>query len=118
MKLLLDEMHAPAVVAALTDEGWDVLALAANRALRGMPDAELLAHATAGSRALVTENIVDYTVLAREWAIEGRTHAGLVFTSPKRFDRAKRTYPGDLIAALRGFLQDPPATGPSAIWWL
>ena len=95
-----------------------MVAVAANRCTAGMSDAELLAYAADAARPLVTENVVDYTVLARQWAIEGRTHAGLIFTSPKRFDRAKRAYPGDLIAALRGLLQDPPALGPSASWWL
>jgi hypothetical protein len=42
----------------------------------------------------------------------------LIFTNPRRFNRATLAYPGKLIAALREFLTDPPITGVSWIWWL
>ena len=70
VRLLLDEMHAPAVADALTADGWDVVAVAANPSLRGTSDEELLAYATAEGRALVTENIVDFAVIAARWAAE------------------------------------------------
>jgi hypothetical protein len=38
-------------------------------------------------------------------------------TNPKRFNRATVAYPGNVIAALRAFLTDPPITGESWIWW-
>ena len=118
MRLLLDEMHAPAVADALTADGWDVVAVAADPSLRGTADEELLAHATAEGRALVTENIVDFAVLATLWAGEQRSHAGLIFTNPKRFNRAASSYPGNLVVALQALLEDPPAIGASASWWL
>ena len=65
MRLLLDEMHAPAVAVALTEAGFDVVAAAADPSLRGSSDADLLDHATATSRALVTENVSDFSVLCR-----------------------------------------------------
>ena len=43
---------------------------------------------------------------------------GVVFTNPKRFDRATLAYPGTLSTALRRFLDDPPIDGESWIWWL
>jgi Domain of unknown function (DUF5615) len=116
--LLLDEMHAPAVADALTAEGWDIVAVVSERALRGMADEDLLEHASAEGRALVTENIADVAVVAARWAHDQRDHAGLIFTNPQRFDRATRAYPGNLIAALRAVLNDPPAIGASATWWL
>lgn len=118
MRLLLDEMHAPAVADALTADGWDVVAVAADPSLRGTADEELLAHATAEGRALVTENIVDFAVLATLWAGEQRPHAGLIVTNPKRFNRAASSYPGNLVVALQALLEDPPAIGASASWWL
>ena len=121
MKLLLDEMHAPSVAIALVEESWDVVAVAGNAALRGAADEDLLVHAAVSERVLVTENVVDFMELARRWAMEGRPHAGILLTSPKRFDRARLSYPGDLIAALRGRLREPPpalASGTSAVWWL
>ena len=118
MRLLLDEMHAPAVAAALAGAGFDVVAVAAEPSLRGSPDDDLLDHATAAGRALVTENVADYAVLATSRAVAGEPHAGLIFTNPTRFNRAALAYPGDLIAALRTFLHNPPVSGESWIWWL
>lgn len=118
MKLLLDEMHAPSIARVLVEDGEDVLAVAAEASLRGSPDADLLDHAATSGRALVTENIADFAKLTELWAAEGRLHAGLIFTNPKRFNRASVAYPGDVIAALRRFLEAPPIEGESWTWWL
>jgi len=118
VKLLLDEMHAPVVADALRRDSWDVVAVASTAQLRGMPDSDLFAHAAATGRTLVTENVVDFAPLANQWAIEDKAHAGLIFTNPKRFNRATLAYPGDLIAALLTFLDDPPINGESWTWWL
>jgi hypothetical protein len=83
-----------------------------------MADEELLAYATTERRALVTENVADFIPLATQWAGRHTTHSGLIFSNPKRFNRATLAYPGTLIAALREFLADPPITGESWIWWL
>ncbi len=118
MRLLLDEMHAPAIADALTEAGFDVVAVAADPSLRGSSDAELLDHAATTGRALVTENVGDFTVLASARAVDGEPHAGLIFTNPSRFNRATLAYPGNLIVALRRFLEDPPISGDSWIRWL
>ncbi len=118
MKVLLDEMHAPAIAVALCGASHDVVAVGAEPALRGLPDDEVLARATAAHRVLVTGNVADFMPLAVQWAAEDRAHPGIVFTSPSRFDRARRSSPGDLLAALRQFLEAPPVHGSSWIWWL
>jgi hypothetical protein len=118
VKLLLDEMHAPSVAVELTGEAFDVVAVATQPALRGMLGEELLAYAATKGRALVTENVADFIPLATQWAGEHKTHSGLILTNPKRFHRATLAYPGNLIAALREFLTNPPITGKSWIWWL
>ncbi len=118
MKLLLDEMHTPIIADRLDDKTFDVVAVAAQPGLRGMADEGLLAYASTEQRALVTENVADFMPLATRWVDEHKTHAGLVFTNPKRFSRATLAYPGNLIASLREFLTDPPITGESWIWWL
>lgn len=118
MRLLLDEMHAPAVAVALTEAGFDVVATAADPSLRGFSDADLLALATAADRALVTENVGEFSVLAAARAVAGEPHAGLIFTNPARFNRATLAYPGNLIATLRTFLENPPVSGGSWIRWL
>src|SRR3990170_1906685 len=63
VKLLLDEMHAPSIADALTEDSWDVVAVAAEAELRGMSDENLLARSAATGRALVTENVVDFVPL-------------------------------------------------------
>lgn len=118
MRLLLDEMHAPGIADRLSAESFDVIAVAAQPGLRGTPDADLLALAAAEGRALVTENVADFMALASHWASTGASHAGLIFTHPRTFDRASRAYPQNLARALRQFLVDPPVTGSSWIWWL
>jgi hypothetical protein len=111
-------MHADAVARALTRRGFDVVAACAVPDLRGRPDDELLAAATADGRAVVTENVRDFAPLATSWAAAGRPHGGIVFTAPTRFSRARAAYPGDLIAALESFLAAPPIHGEAWIWWL
>lgn len=118
MKLLLDEMHAPSIARVLAEDGHDVLAAAADASLQGSPDADLLESAATSERALITENIADFAKLTELWAAEGRSHAGLIFTNPKRFNRASVAYPGDVIAAVRRFLEAPPIEGESWTWWL
>lgn len=118
MKLLLDEMHAPSVAVALVDAGHDVVAVAANPSLRGCSDASLLQYAMESGRALVTENVGDFSVLVKRHVAAGESHPGVILTNPARFNRASLAYPGNLIAALAAFLTDLPVDGDSWTWWL
>jgi hypothetical protein len=118
VRLLLDEMHAPTVAEVLRAEGHDVVAVAAVLDLRGAADEDLLAYAAEKGCVVVTENVVDFATIAASWVAQGRSHAGLLFTSPKRFDRASRAYPGTLVVALRELLRDSPDLGSSGTWWL
>ena len=85
---------------------------------RNITDAELLDYATAEGRAVVTENVADFAVLASRYAAEGRTHARIVFTHPAKFSRASSAYPRSLIRSLREFLKSPPPLGDAWVWWL
>ena len=100
MRLLLDEMHAPSVAETLRADGHDVVAVAAVPGLRGVADEDLMAYEAGEGFVIVTENVVDFAAIAVRWVTEGRPHAGIVFTSPKRFNRATRAYPGNLVIAL------------------
>ncbi|MGF1618698.1 MAG: hypothetical protein ACFCU2_12980 [Acidimicrobiia bacterium] len=75
-------------------------------------------YATTHERALVTENVADFTPLVMQWAGASTEHSGLIFTNPKGFNRATLAYPGNLINGLSHFLIDPPISGDSWIWWL
>jgi hypothetical protein len=118
VRLLLDEMHAGSVARTLVGEGFDVVAVCEVPDPRGRADGELLGVASSQGRAIVTENVRDFAPLADSWAGTGRAHNGIVFTSPDRFKRAAKAYPGNLIAALRSFLTAPPVDGQSWVWWL
>jgi hypothetical protein len=111
LKLLLDEMYAPAVAAELRTRGYDVASIhdAAYAHLAGAPDPDLLAAALRDERTLVTENVRDYRPLeAALLAESGSHHAGLVYTSNKQFPRGDPATTGRLVRALDAILRDDP----------
>lgn len=118
MKFLLDEMHTPVIAMALSQRGIDAIAGADTPSLRGLSDSDLLDHAAASGRVLVTENVGDFSQLVMRRATTGKSHAGVIFTNPKRFHRGRIAYPGDVISALGSFAEDPPIVGDSWVWWL
>lgn len=118
LRLLLDEMHSPRVAAALIEQRFDAASVAGNATLRGSTDVQVLTHAAASERVVVTENLADFAVLVADWSAAGRSFPGVVFTSPRRFQRGAQSYPGNLIVALAEFLHQSPVTGSSWTWWL
>jgi hypothetical protein len=120
VKLLLDEMHAPAVAAQLRARGHDVVAVKEHPDMIGLPDRELLVAATAEVRALVTENIKDFAALHKTATAVGERHAGLVFTHPRRFPRHARRHVVVLTDALAHFLDEHTRLlrgVESFVWW-
>jgi predicted nuclease of predicted toxin-antitoxin system len=83
--LLLDEMLSPEIAAELVKRGHDVVAVAADPALAGLPDEQVLHWATDQGRCLLTENVRDLELLRRAFTAEGRTHTGLLCCGPSRF---------------------------------
>ncbi len=51
--------------------------VAEERELDGLGDEQLLELAASETRALITFDVKDFTVIARRWAEAGRTHAGI-----------------------------------------
>ena len=79
MRLLLDADLSPRGIAEpLREAGHDVLALAAEPALEGLDDPDVLLLAAREQRILVTRNSRDFAPLLREWAEAGRAHAGCI----------------------------------------
>lgn len=121
MRLLLDEMHAPAVGAELRARGYDVVAVKERPDLIGAADHSLLAAATQEERAVVTENVRDFAPLHQWLTGAGEHHVGLVFTHPRRFPRGARNHVRLLSDALATFLDEqsgPLADVQSFVWWL
>lgn len=100
MKLLLDEMWSPVVAIQLRARGHDVVAVVERPELRGEPDAAIFAIAQAEGRAIVTEDVADYALLATHELQLGHSHVGLLFTSDRHFPRYDGRTAGRLVTAL------------------
>ena len=59
--------------------------------LTAVPDAELFALVAAERRAILTENVGDFTPLLHSAAAAGEDHFGLVFTSAESMPRSRGT---------------------------
>jgi Domain of unknown function (DUF5615) len=117
VRLLLDEMFSPQIAAELVKRGHDVVAVAADPGLVGLPDEQVLEWATDQGRCLVTENVKDYQVLRRATAAQGRAHAGLLYADPRRFPRDRR-FVGALVVALDKAIAAGEVPGPDEVGWL
>ena len=116
-RLALDEMFSPQLADELVRRGHDVVAVAADPGLAGLPDQQILEWATEQERCLVTENVKDYEVLRRAAAAQGRAHAGLLYGSPVRFPRDRR-FLGALVVALDKLIASGELPGPDDVAWL
>jgi hypothetical protein len=110
LRLLLDEMYAPAVAAELRARGHDVASVhdAIETPLAGAPDADVLSAARREERTLVTENVRDYRPLESGLLADGSHHAGLVYTSNRQFPRGHPATTGQLVRALDVLLRAAP----------
>ena len=119
MRLLLDEHFRPEIAGQLRGGfGHDVVAVLERPALVGKGDATLLEAARAERRAVVTENVKDFSRLQRYALVEEETHFGIIFASPRRFARPKGAT-GRLVLALDELLRKHPDDGElvnRALW--
>jgi len=118
VKLIFDVHHSRLAAARLRQDGHDVVAAADDPRLAELADEELLRHAAAEGRALVSEDAKDLDRIVRQWAATGEHHAGVVLTSSRRFHRGSTAYPENLIASLTRFLESPPEAEHDWVHWL
>jgi predicted nuclease of predicted toxin-antitoxin system len=114
LKLLLDEMYPSLIARELRARGHDVVSVHESPG-SGTLDEQVLDHARAEGRAVVTENVRDYRPLAEALLVAGESHAGLVFTTEKRWPRRD---PGALITALEAMLASTPGQPIDTELWL
>ena len=95
-----------------------MLAASDDPTLASLDDEALLLAAARLELVLVTENARDFDRIVREWSARGEHHAGVVFTSPRRFHRGSRAYPDNLVAALESLLASRPASTTDWVHWL
>lgn len=117
VELLLDEMHAPVVAAALRERGHDILAVVDQDELRALTDEELFRWAAERGRRIVTENVKDFAPLLRRAEELGQPAAPLLLTSSRTFPRSRRN-PGPLIDALDAWLRTAESNQPTLEDWL
>ena len=103
MKLLLDEHIDRTVAERLRSEGFDVVAVTERPDLIEAGDRELLEHAAADRRAIVTYDVADFRVATRERAADEQVHFGVILLNPRRLHQGKR-HIGAMIVALAALL--------------
>ena len=107
MRLLLDEMFAPAIARALRERGHDVEAVAEQPEWRAFSDADVLDVGRRERRAVVTSNLRDYRPMHRDLVSGGGAgHAGVVFV-PTTY-RLTKDDSGRLVTALEAVLRTYP----------
>ena len=106
VRLALDHHYSPSIALKLRDRGHDVVA-AIERAWETEDDESLLVLCRQEQRALLTNNVADFATIARRWAVQGRPHSGLVFTSDASMPRTRRTIGRD-VTALHKMLEANP----------
>lgn len=120
MKLLVDEMWPARLADELHRRGHDVGAVAAREELRNQPDEIILEVALAERRAIFTENVPDFRLLAEICLRESRDFYGLVLTTDSTFARGHPRPLGRVVRALETLLAAHPQTDGLAnrVVWL
>jgi hypothetical protein len=106
LRLLLDEMYPPAIAHQLRQRGHDVTALTERNELRSISDDEVFAVAQDEHRAVATENIADFTVIANRADDRGLAHYGLVLIDPVKFRRGQKRTVGRFLKELDRLIVD------------
>lgn len=118
MRLALDNHYSPLIATLLRERGHEAVA-AAERPWGLESDESVLAVCTRELRALLTNDVGDFTNIARSWAAAGRNHAGLIFTSDGNMPRTGNMV-GRYVDALDALLAENRSDDAftSRIHWL
>ena len=111
-------MYPAAIAEQLRRRGLDVSAISERPELRSLSDEDLFTVGQSEGRAVVTENIDDFSVIANRADERGLAHFGVVFVSPSAYPRNHERTVGRLVSQLDRLLDECPsdeATG-SRYW--
>lgn len=119
MKLLIDEMYPPAIAEQLRSREHDAEAVTERAQLRSFEDTDIFALAQQEQRAVVTENIADFSVIADDHDRRGRAHFGLVLVPPASHPRGDPRTIGRMITKLDRLLGEHTEQTPTSLrHWL
>jgi len=109
LRLLLDEMYPYTIAEQLRGHDHDVDAITQRAELRALPDIAVFARAQEERRALVTENIADFSKLADDHDRRGQAHHGLVLVDPAKYQRGDQPTVGRMVIQLDRLLHEHPS---------
>jgi hypothetical protein len=107
VRLALDHHYSTQIAVQLRKRRCDAVA-AIEQGWETEDDESLLSLCADESRTLLTNNVADFAVIARRWALQGRHHAGLIFTSDSSLPRGNHTI-GRYVTALHTLMRANPA---------
>jgi len=116
VRLILDHHYPAAIAVGLRRRGLTAATLL-ERGWQVLDDEAVLDACQAEGMTLVTNNVADFTVIARQWQVQGRSHFGLIFTSDRRWPRT-RDASGALCAALFDLCHDGDESWIDRMHWL
>jgi len=90
VKLALDHHYSRRTAEQLRELGHDVVA-AVEVGWETMEDRDVLDRCRDEGRALLTNNVADFALIARRWQESGQEHLGIVFTSDSSMPRTMDT---------------------------
>ena len=117
MRLLLDHHYSPLIAEQLRSQGHNVQT-AHERAWSIEGDERLLSLCVEDERALLTNDVRDFMLVARRWALEDRQHFGLILTSDRSLPRSRHTIATyvTLLGSLMSANPDPTALIDQIRW--
>jgi hypothetical protein len=116
---MLDEMYPQAIAEQLRARGHDAEAVTERAELRALRDTELFKVAQTEQRAVVTENLPDFIIVANDYDQRGQAHHGLVLVDPNRYPRKDPRTIGRMVTALDRLLGEHPESTPTSLrHWL
>jgi hypothetical protein len=116
---MLDEMYPQAIAEQLRARGHDASAVVERSELRALPDADLFALAQTEQRAVVTENLPDFIIIANDYDERGQVHHGVVLVPPSSYPRSDSRLVGRMVTALDRLIGEHPENTPTSLrHWL
>lgn len=112
-------MYSHVIAEQLRARGHDADAVVEHAELRGRVDTGIFALAQTEQRAVVTENIRDFSDIANDYDERGQVHHGVVLVPPSSFPRSDPRLVGRMVTELDQLLNEHPEETPtSSRYWL